>query len=85
METQSKTITNNEKGMCLRFTADQAWSFLKILKLVHSHVQVTYFDGSHYMVMGEEPHRRYEPLSTVDVVFIEKMRDKLSDLMEVLP
>ena len=83
METQNRTTMNNEKEMCLRFTPEQAQSFFKILKLVNSHVQVTQPDGCHFLVIGEEPRRRNEYLRVAEAVFIEKMLDKLSDILEV--
>ena len=83
METQNKTTMNNEKEMCLRFTPEQAQSFFKILKLVNSHVQVTQPDGCHFLVIGEEPRRRNEYLRGCDVASMEKMLEKLSDLLGV--
>lgn len=83
METFNRTIVNKEKEMYLRITQEQAQSFFKILKLINSHVQVTQPGGCHFLVIGEDPRRRNEYLRDADAVFIEKMLDRLSDLLEV--
>ena len=83
METQNKTVMIYGRDTWIRFTLEEAQSFFKILKLVNSHVQVTQPGGSHFLVIGEEPRRRNEYLRIADAVFIEKMLDKLSDVLEV--
>jgi hypothetical protein len=83
MEQNNIAALYNKQEMYIRFTREQGMSLFKILKLVNSHVQVMHPDGSHFLVIGEESRRRKEYLRDVEAVFIEKMLDKLSDLLEV--